>query len=129
MVKKAVSWALVGGFTFVWWWVGRKWPYLNVSGNQWGGVFEFFTLVSAVVLLRAPRPAGAGMFGALIGTVRNFLPNLLWLALAALVFRAVAWLLTGVVNPLDHFTHAVVAAVAAGVATALWFGAVANAED
>jgi hypothetical protein len=128
MVKKAVSWALVGAFTFAWWWIGHRWPYLNAQGSQWGGVFDFFTLVSAIVLMRAPRAAGSGMFGALIGTVRNFLPTLLWLALAVVVFRATAWLLTGVVNPADHFAHAVVTAVLAGFTTSLWYGAIANAD-
>jgi hypothetical protein len=128
MVKKAISWALVGAFTFAWWWVGHRWPYLNTEGNQWAGVFDFFTLVSAVALVRGPRAAGAGMFGALIGTARNFLPTLLWLALAVVVFRAVAMVLTGVANPVDHFTHAVVTAVLAGLITALWYGAMANAD-
>jgi len=129
MVKKAISWALVGVFTFAWWWIGHRWPYLNVQGNEWGGVFDFFTLVSAVVLIRSPRVAAAGMFGGLIGTVTKFLPNLLWLALAVVAFRAAAWLLTGVVNPVDHFTHAIVAAVTAGITTSLWYGAIANADD
>ncbi len=129
MVKKVVSWALLGGFTFAWWWIGHRWPYLNSQGNQWAGVFDFFTLVSAVVLVRSPRAAGAGLFGALIGTVRNFLPTLLWLVFAVVIFRAVATVLTGVVNPADHFAHAIVAAVLAGLTTALWYGAIANADD
>lgn len=129
MVKKAVSWALVGGFTFAWWWVGHRWLYLNSEGNEWAGVFDFFTLLSAVALLRMPRAAGTGMFGVLIGTVRNFIPTLLWLALAVVVFRAVAWLLVGVVDPVDHFSHAIVAAVTAGLIASLWFGAIANADD
>lgn len=130
MFKKAVSWALVGAFTFAWWWVGHRWSYLNSEGNQWASVFDFFSLLSAVVLLRSARVAGAGMFGALIGTVRNFLPTLLWLAVAVVAFRAIAWVLVSVGdNPLDHFMHAVVAAVAAGLTTSLWYGAVANADD
>lgn len=129
MVKKAVSWALVGAFTFAWWWIGHRWPYLNVQGNQWGSVFDFFTLLSVVVLMRGPRVAAAGMFGGLIATVTKFLPNLLWLALAVIAFRAVASLLTGVVNPVDHFTHAIVTAVSAGITTSLWFGAIVNADD
>ena len=128
MVKKAMSWALVGAFTCAWWWIGHRWPYLNSVGNQWSSVFDFFTLVSVVLLVRGPRATGTGMFAVAIGTVRSFLPNLLWLALAAVVFRAVAWLLFGVVNPVDHFVHVVVTAVAAGITTALWYGAIANAD-
>lgn len=129
MVKKAVSWALVGAFVFLWWWIGHRWPYLNSPGNQWASIFDLFTLLSAVVLIRSPRAAAAGMFGGLIGTVRNFLPSLLWLALAVVAFRAVAWALTGVVEPLDHFSHAVVTAVVAGITTSLWYGAIVNADD
>lgn len=130
MVKKLVSWVLVGGFTFAWWWVGHRWPYLNSEGNQWGSIFDFFTLLSVVVLVGSARPAASGMFGVLIGTVQRFLPNLLWLALAAVTFRAVAWLVTGgVPDAVDHFTHVIVTAVAAGVVTSLWYGAIANAGD
>jgi len=127
MTKKAVSWVLVGVFAYVWWWAGHRWPYINVSGNQWGSVYILFTLISLVVLARTAKAAGAGMFGGLIGTVVGFLPNLLWLALAIIVARLLNWLLLGVVNPVDHFTHAVVAVVIAGFTTSLWYGAIVNA--
>lgn len=129
MVKKAISWALVGAFAWLWWWAGHRWAYLNTEGNQWFTVYDLFTLISVVLLIRSPRAAAAGMFGGLIGTVTKFLPNLLWLALAIVVARLVNWALLGVVNPVDHFTHAVVAVVAAGFTTSLWYGAIANAED
>lgn len=129
MVKRAISWVLVGVFGFAWWWIGHRWSYLHMPGNEWGSVYELFTLLSLALLLRAPRAAAAGMFGAAIGTVRAFLPNLLWLALCIVVFRVVAWILTGgVVDPVDHFTHAIVAVVAAGFLTSLWYGALANAD-
>jgi hypothetical protein len=64
----------------------------------------------------------------LISAVVSFLPDLLWLALAIVVARGIAWaLFGGVVDPLDHFTHAVVAVVAAGFTTSLWYGAIVNA--
>jgi hypothetical protein len=126
MVKKAISWALVGAFVFIWAWAAHKWPYLNVKGNEWGGVFLLFTLISLVLLVRGPKATGAGMIDGLVGTVRSFLPNLLWLAFAIIVSRAIALVLTGVVNPLDHFTHAVVAVVVAGFTTSLWYGAIVN---
>lgn len=129
MLKKTISWALVGAFAWVWWWAGHRWEYLNTSGNQWFSVYDLFTLISVVVLLRSPRVVATGLFGALVGTVQKFLPNLLWLALAVIVARLVNWLLFGVVNPVDHFTHAVVAVVVAGFTTSLWFGAIANADD
>jgi len=129
MIKKAVSWVLVGAFAWVWWWAGHRWPYINVEGNQWGSVYILFTLISLAVLTRSAKAAGAGMFDGLIGTVRGFLPNLLWLALAIIVARLVNWLLLGVVNPVDHFTHAVVAVVVAGFTTSLWYGAIVNGTD
>ncbi len=127
MVKKGVSWVLVGVFAYLWWWAGHRWTYINTMGNEWVTVFILFTLISLVLLIRAPRAAGQGLFGGLVGTVVGFLPNLLWLALAIIVARAVAWAHIGVVNPVDHFTHAVVAVVVAGFTTSLWYGAIANA--
>ena len=129
MTKKAISWVLVGVFAFAWWWAGNRWTYLNTPGNEWATVYGLFTLISLAVLTRSPKVAGGGLLDGLLGTVRAFLPNLLWLALAVVVARGVAWLLTGVVNPVDHFTHAVVTAVVAGFTTSLWYGAIANAGD
>lgn len=128
MVKKAVSWALVGAFALLWWYAGHRWQYINVAGNAWGSIYLLFTLISLAALTRGAKATGVGMFGGLISTVVGFLPNLLWLALAIVVARGIAWvLLGGVVDPLDHFTHAVVAVVAAGFTTSLWYGAIVNA--
>jgi hypothetical protein len=129
MTKKAISWVLVGAFAYLWWWAGHRWPYINVKGNEWQSVYVLFTLISLAVLTRSARAAGAGMLGGLVGTVRNFLPNLLGLALAIIVARSLNWLLLGVVNPVDHFTHAVVAVVVAGFTTSLWYGAIVNATE
>ena len=127
MTRKAVSWVLVGAFAYFWWYAGYRWPYINVKGNEWGTVYLLFTLISLVVLTRCAKAAGTGMFGGLVTTVTGFLPNLLWLALAIVVARGINWLLLGVVNPVDHFSHAVVAVVAAGFTTSLWYGAIVNA--
>ncbi len=129
MVKKAISWGLVGAFALLWWYAGHRWPYINVPGNQWGTVYIMFTFISLAVLMRSRQAAGAGMLDGLVGTVRGFLPVLPWLALAIIVARGIAWLLLGVVNPLDHFIHAVVAVLVAGFTTSLWYGAIVNAGD
>jgi hypothetical protein len=129
MVKKAVSWVLVGAFVYLWAWAGYRWSFLNSPGNEWNATYLTFTLVSLVVLLRGSRATGNGMFDRLIGTVRNFVPALPWLALAIIVARSVAWAHIGIVNPQDHYIHAVVAVLVAGIATALWYGAIENASD
>ena len=129
MLRKALSWTLAGAFFCVWWWAAYRWPYLNTTGNQWSRVYETFTLVSLVVLLRSARASGPGLLDRLVGTARNFLPVLPWLALAVIVARLVDWAVTGVVRPVDHFAHAIVTALVAGITTALWFGAIANADD
>lgn len=130
MVKKLVSWGLVGVFGYLWWWLGHRWSYLNTPGNEWVTVYVMFTLIGLVVLLRAGKVAGSGLFGRLIGTVRGFIPVLPWFALAIVVARSVAWLHYGMSErPLDHYIHAVVAVLVAGITTALWYGAIANADD
>ena len=129
MLRKAVSWALAGAFVFVWSWAGYRWPYLNTVGNEWSAVYLTFTLLSLVMLLRGAKASGTGLFDRLIGTVRNFLPVLPWLVLAVVAVRAVAWAAIGVVRPVDHFSHAIVTALVAGITTALWYGAIVNADD
>jgi branched-subunit amino acid transport protein len=88
-----------------------------------------FTVVSVALLLLAPRASGPGMFDPFVGTVRHFLPNLPWLVLGVIVTRMVAWVHSGLDNPADHFTHAIVAALVAGISTSLWYAAIVNASD
>ena len=52
MIKKAVSWVLVGAFAYIWWWAGHRWHYINVKGNEWATVYLLFTLISLVVLTK-----------------------------------------------------------------------------
>ena len=130
MLKKAVSWVLVGTFAYLWWWAGNRWSYLHSPGNQWSSVFVLFTLVSLAVLIRNSRAIGSGMFDGLVSTLREFLPSLPWMVLAVIVVRAVAWVHVGVSeNPLDHLVHAIVAALVAAITTALWYGAIENAAE
>jgi len=130
MVKKAASWVLVGVFAYAWVFAGHWWSYINTVGNEWSNTYMVFTLISLAVLARSTRAAGAGMFDRLIGTVRGFIPTLPWLVLTVVVGRAVAWIHIGMsANPVDHFTHGVVAALAAAITTALWYGAIENASD
>jgi hypothetical protein len=128
MMKQVVSWGLVGVFTFLWWWLGHGWDYLNAGDGNWPRVFWIFTLISLVVLLRSPRSTDAGMLGGLTGTVGRFLPKLGWLILVAVVMQLGMLVAGNTGDPVDHLVHSVVTALAAGVATSLWFGAVANAD-
>ena len=130
MVKKAVSWVLVGVFGYAWVFAGHWWSYLNATGNEWTNTYMLFALVSLAVLARSSRAAGAGLFDRMVGTVRNFIPALPWLVLAVIAGRLVAWVHIGMsADPLDHFLHAVVAVLAAGIATCLWYAAIENAAD
>lgn len=129
MVKKAISWALVGAFAYLWWWVGHGWEYLNSEGNEWSRVFMLFTLISLVVLLRGPRHPGTGLLDRLLGSIKGFVPSLPWLVLVIVIMRLLAAAQNEIVYPLEHYVHAVVAALAAGVTTMLWFGAIENAAD
>jgi hypothetical protein len=129
VAKTAISWILVGVFAYIWWWMGHGWDYLNTEGNEWSRAYIMLTLVSLAILVRTPRAAGAGMFDQLGGTLRAFLPKLPWLVLAFVVLRAIAWAHTGLADPVDHFTHAIVAVLVAAITTALWFGAIENGSD
>ena len=68
------------------------------------------------------------MFDKLIKTVTDFVPNLVWLVVAVLVGETIFALHYGVFS-IDNYIMAVVTALAAGVTTALWVGAIDNAGD
>jgi len=129
MAKTAVSWILVGIFAYLWWWAAYEWSYVNSPGNVWTAGFIMFTLISMVVLTRNVGAAGAGMFDGLIRTVREFLPSLPWMALAAIVYRLIRWAHLGIAaDPFDHLTRSIVVVLVAGITTALWYGAITNAK-
>ena len=127
MLKTAISWIVLGVLAYVWWWLGYRWSYFHSPGNQWTSVFILFSLVSLVILIRLPRSSGIGMFDGIVHAIRGLLPALPWMALAVVVMRGIAWLHLGAAGePLDHFVRAIAAALLAGLATALWFGALEN---
>ena len=57
MLNKVVSWVLVGAFTYLWWWIGYEWAYLNSEGNEWSDVYLLFTLISLVLIHRTKHTA------------------------------------------------------------------------
>lgn len=68
------------------------------------------------------------MFDKLISTVTGFLPNLLWLVLAVLVGVTIDGLFRHGGLSVDEYVQGVVMVIAAGVTTALWLGAIHNAD-
>lgn len=69
------------------------------------------------------------MFDRLIKTVTDFLPNIVWLVVAILVGNTIYMLQYATGFSVDNYIKAVVVAVAAGLTTALWVGAIDNAGD
>ena len=129
MAQKGISWVLVGAFTYVWWWIGYQWGYLNDPEADWTDIFLLFTLLSLVVLRGSKADAeGEGMFDKLVATVTGFLPSLPWLVVAILVGDTIFMLQYGGFS-VDGYIQGVVVAIAAGVTTALWVGAINNAGD
>jgi hypothetical protein len=127
MLKTAISWIVLGVLAYLWWWLANRWSYLHSPGNQWTSVYLLFSLVSLAILVRLPRSSGTGMFDGIVHSIRGLLPALPWMALAVVVMRGIAWLHLGAPGePLDHFIRAIVAALFAGITTALWFGALEN---
>jgi hypothetical protein len=57
MVNKVVSWVLVGAFSYLWWWVGYEWGYLNNEESDWSDVFLLFTLFSLILIHRTNHTA------------------------------------------------------------------------
>lgn len=129
MQRTAISWIALGVLAYLWWWLANRWSYLHSPGNQWASVYNLYTLVSLAILVRLPRSAGTGIFDGFVHAIRGLLPALPWMALAVVVMRGVAWLHAGApADPLDHFVHAIVTALLAGITTALWFGALENSR-
>ena len=129
MAQKAVSWVLVGVFTYVWWWIGYQWGYLNQPEADWTDVFLLFTLISLVVLHRGKAEGGGeGMFDGLVKTVTDFLPNLVWLIVAVIVGDTLFVLQFGGFA-IDGYIQGIVVAVTAGLTTALGVGAIGTAGD
>ncbi len=52
MAQKIISWILVGVLTYLWWWIGFDWAYLQAPDTDWSSVYVLFTLISLVLLHR-----------------------------------------------------------------------------
>ena len=68
------------------------------------------------------------MFDKCISTVTDFAPNLLWLLVAVLTGLTIHSARLGSFT-VDNYIHGIVVALAAGITTALWAGAIENGSD
>ncbi len=57
MLNKVISWVLVGAFSYLWWWIGFEWAYLNYEGSNWGNVYLLFTPFSLILIHRTKHTA------------------------------------------------------------------------
>ena len=57
MLNKVVSWVLVGAFSYLWWWIGYEWAYLNTAPNDLSDPFLLFTLFSLILIHRTKHSA------------------------------------------------------------------------
>lgn len=64
MLNKVISWVLVGAFSYLWWWIGYEWGYLNPSeaaaeagAFDWSNVYLLFTLFSLILIHRTKHTA------------------------------------------------------------------------
>lgn len=57
MAKTIVSWVLFGIFSYVWWYAGYEWSYLNFEGSEWSDVYLLFTLVSIILIRKGATSA------------------------------------------------------------------------
>ena len=57
MVQKIISWILVGVFSYLWWWIGFEWSYLQQPETEWSSVYVLFTLISLVLIYRRKSSA------------------------------------------------------------------------
>ncbi len=128
MAKTILSWILVGALSYLWWWIGYEWSYLNSEGADWTDVYLLFTLISLVVLRNGKAGGGSGMFDRLIGTVTGFIPQLPWLVVVVLTGVTIWSLHLAPGFMLDNYLQGAVMAITAGLTTALWHGAIDNAS-
>lgn len=57
MAKTIVSWVLFGIFSYIWWWFGYDWSYLQSDRADWTSVYMLFTLVSIILMRKAATGA------------------------------------------------------------------------
>ena len=133
MAKSLISWVVVGVLTYLWWWIGYDWKFLQElerGVGDWKPVWLLFTILTLIVLRHGGAPeSGAGNVAeAVIGRVKNVVPHLLGLTLALLVGDTIFALTHegGLIT--SEYLQAVVVAVGSAVTTAAWLGAIEDAS-
>jgi hypothetical protein len=126
MTNRIVAWVLAGALTYAWFWLGFMWSYLNQDGAAWGMPYVLATIIAVMLLTRAPRSAGTGMFDGIMNGIKQ--APMLIVALAVMLIVAVMiHMLAFTGFAVDGILQAIAVAVAVGVTTSLWFGALERA--
>lgn len=130
MAKSLISWVVVGVLSYLWYWVGYGFDYLqNIPRGDWGPTWVLFTLY-AILLLRRPGAAannGANVIEAVVNRIKGIVPHLVGLTLALFVGLAVFSLVQGGFSQTEYI-QAVIVAIGAALTTAAWLGALEDAS-
>ena len=127
MVRSLISWVVVGILTFVWYWVGYEWTYLQeIPRGDWKPAWILFTLVALVICSRGDAKASANVAEAVIKRIQGMARHLIGFTLAMMVCMVIWSLIHGGFD-VNEFIQAIVVAVGTAVTTSAWVGAVEDA--
>ena len=125
MVRSLISWVVVGVLTYVWYWMGHEWTYLQeVARGDWKPAWILYTLIALVICRN--KSSGGNVAEAVINRIKGMLPHLVGITLALFV-GLVIWSLMHGAFIVNEFIQAVVVAVGTAVTTSAWVGAVEDA--
>ncbi len=127
LCKVSTEWGVVVGIlTFVWYWVGHEWTYLQeIPRGDWKPAWILFTLV-ALVICRGDAKAGANVAETVFKRITGMARHLIGLTLALFVGLVIWSLLQGGFD-VNEFIQGIVVAVGTAVTTSAWVGAVEDA--
>ena len=130
MAKSLISWVVVGVLTYLWWWVGYDFAYLqDLPRGEWQTVWLLFTILALIVLRHggAPESGGGNVAEAVTGRVKDIVPHLLGLVVALFTGLTIWSLMQGGFD-VNEYIQAVVVAAGSALTTAAWLGATEDAS-
>ena len=130
MAKSLISWVVVGVLTYLWWWIGYDWSYLqDLPRGEWQTVWLLFTILALIVLRHggAPESGGGNVVEAVTGRVKDVVPHLLGLVVALFTGLTIWSLMQGGFD-WNEYIQAVVVAAGSALTTAAWLGATEDAS-